>query len=101
MQINVTLDPSIGDRDDSPNSDPLELALMEQFKNHVIYNTLDEVSCWHYGSKSEWIAQIPERAYEWLGLWYEDLETISSISETLYFYEFYEQLEEPLQPGEE
>jgi len=87
MKIDVTLDPTIGDRDDSPNSDPLELALMAQFKNHVVYNTLDEVSCWHHSGNSEWVAQIPKKMYEWLRLWYEGLETISSISGTLYFTE--------------
>jgi len=90
LQIDVTLDPSVGDRDESPNSDPLELALMEQFKNHVVYQDFREVSCWHHSGSSEWIAQIPDEAHDWLIQWF-DKEDVPPISVTLYFYQWTEE----------
>jgi len=86
LQVDIVLDPSIGTRDESPNSDPLELALMEQFKNHVVYQDIREVSCCHHSRESSWRAQIPDEGRDWLLRWY-DKEYVPLISIILYFYQ--------------
>lgn len=88
MQIDITIDPIIGVKDENPNSDCFELALEYKFGNYIIYHDFNYVWCIHH-SKSNYVAKISEDLHRWLIKWYEN-EDISSTITTLYFYDDYE-----------
>ena len=69
-----------------PNSDPLELALMRQFRNHVVWHDFRHVSCWHESGQSEWVAQIDEDLRDWLLGWHE-MSVVLPTTFTLYFHD--------------
>ena len=76
-----------GDRDPGqPNSDPLELVLMRQFRNHIIWHDFREVSCQHESGESKWVAQIDEDLRDWLLGWHE-MHFVRPTVFSLYFHD--------------